>query len=113
MKTPTTTTITTHDTRTPVLSRHASDRAVKRGIRPEHISLCLDHAEPRDRRGATFYLLRGRDLPDSRGQVNAAQGTTLVVCERTILTVYKSTRKDRLGRPRARMAERCTMRGER
>lgn len=83
------------------LSRHASVRAKTRGVRVEHIQLCLDLAEPRRSRGALVYVLKPSDLPANCQHASSAVGTTVVESEDgTIMTVYRRKRAERISKRR-------------
>ncbi len=81
------------------LSRHASARAKTRGVRLEHIQLCLAHADPQRRRGALVYVLKPSDLPANCQHASSAVGTTVVESEDgTIMTVYRRKRVERIAK---------------
>jgi hypothetical protein len=86
----------------PTFTRHASDRASYRGVWPEDVELCLEHALPRHSHGAQVFLLRARDL-DENGPERAAGTTVVLADDGAIITVYRRRRTARLGRPRARL----------
>jgi hypothetical protein len=90
-------------------SRHAINRVRERGIAATDVALALEYGTEVHARGATFFVLRRRDLPlwlrDAAGG-RRAEGTTVVVCDGTVVTVYRNRdvrhfyRKVGRGRPR-------------
>jgi hypothetical protein len=75
------------------LTAHARRRAQERRITEAHVQLALDYGHEVHAAGATFYVLRFRDLPRAlRGEAWArrAEGTTVVVADETVLTVYRN-----------------------
>lgn len=87
---------------------HAHERMVRRRISRADVELAVGYGEEIHRAGATFCVLRFRDLPRELRRDPAArraEGTTVVLYGGAIQTVYRSRDTTWLRRkPRHRMA---------
>lgn len=72
---------------------HARKQMTRRRIRPRHLELTLRFGQERHCAGATFFVLRGKDIPRALQrdpEVRRAEGTTLVTQGNTITTAYRN-----------------------
>ena len=75
------------------ISSHATEQMHRRRIAKNDIDLALGYGEEVHCAGATFYVLRFRDIPRAmkwNSEVRRAEGTTVVVEGETISTVYRN-----------------------
>ena len=90
------------------ISSHANEQMHRRRIAKSDVDLALGYGDEVHCAGATFYVLRFRDIPRAmcrNPEVRRAEGTTVVVEGETISTVYRNRdvkhlrQKPRHGRP--------------
>ncbi|GAB4195545.1 MAG: hypothetical protein OHK0013_01830 [Sandaracinaceae bacterium] len=95
------------------ISRHAVDQMNRRRIGRDAVDLAIGYGTEHHCAGATFYVLRFRDIPrvlHADPEARRAEGTTVVVADGRILTVYRNRdvrhlrQKERHGRVEGRRA---------
>jgi hypothetical protein len=75
------------------ITRHATEQMTRRRIARGDVELAISMGQELHRAGATFYVLRLRDIPPSmrhQADVRRAEGTVVVVEEDRISTVYRN-----------------------
>lgn len=75
------------------ISRHASEQMTRRRIGRDAVDFAIGYGTEHHCAGATFYVLRFRDIPSSlraSPEVRRAEGTTVVVEDGHVITVYRN-----------------------
>jgi hypothetical protein len=73
--------------------QHLCQRMAQRNISSPEIELVVTYGRTLHRRGAEFYFLGERDLPDTLRRTHAHLiGTTVVIAEGEVRTVYRNRR---------------------
>lgn len=74
------------------ITHHARERMVRRRVSRDDVDLAVGYGQELHVAGATFYVLRFRDLPTPLRRDPAsrrAEGTVVVVTDDVIRTVYR------------------------
>ena len=75
------------------ISKHAEQRMAQRNICSQDIANVVQLGRIAYRAGAAFFFLGRRDVPDKRlRELEKLVGTTVVIAENEILTVYRNKR---------------------
>jgi hypothetical protein len=75
------------------ITHHAGERMIRRRISHQDVELTIGYGQELHCAGATFYVLRFRDIPAVLRRDPAArraEGTTVVVTDDVIRTVYRN-----------------------
>jgi len=91
------------------ITHHASERMIRRRISHQDVELTIGYGMELHCAGATFYVLRFRDIPTALRRdpsARRAEGTTVIVRDGVVRTVYRSRdlaplrQQPRHGRPK-------------
>lgn len=75
------------------ISRHATEQMIRRRIAHRDVELTIGYGQERHCAGATIYVLRFRDIPPplvANPHARRAEGTTVVVANDVVQTVYRN-----------------------